>query len=102
MHKCLYVSEILRNICSKVRRLGEFDDSTIALQGELFEARRTLYHLASTCRTMKDPALDILWGDLDSLYPLLCCLPGLHTRTDDYLVSTSRPAPLYTLSTFCI
>ncbi|OJA15932.1 hypothetical protein AZE42_02656 [Rhizopogon vesiculosus] len=85
MHKCLYVSEIVRNICSKVRRLGEVDDSTIALEAELFEARRTLYHFALTCRSMKEPALDILWGDLDSLYPLLCCLPGLHTRTDDNL-----------------
>jgi hypothetical protein len=98
MHRCLYVSEILRNICANVRRFGEVDDSTIELEGELFEARRTLYHLALTCRTMKDPALDILWGDLDSLYPLLCCLPGLHTRIDDILVSVPRLLPLGALS----
>lgn len=100
MHRCLYVSEILRNICANVRRFGEVDDSTIVLEGELFEARRTLYHLALTCRTMKGPALDILWGDLDSLYPLLCCLPGLHTRTDDNLVSVSRPLPMRALSDY--
>jgi len=70
-----------------VRSLEELDDT---LETELLEARRTLYSLALTCRTLSGPALDILWRDLDSLYPLLCCLPGLHTRVDDYIVSVYR------------
>ena len=31
--------------------------------------------LARTCHTFKEPALDILWGELDNLLPLAQCLP---------------------------
>ncbi|KAG2123091.1 hypothetical protein DEU56DRAFT_760170 [Suillus clintonianus] len=84
MHKCLNVSEILHNICTKVRRLGELELDE-ATHEQLFEARRTLFRLALTCRALKDTALDVLWGDLDSLYPLLCSLPNLQTMSGDYI-----------------
>jgi hypothetical protein len=49
----------------------------------LFEAildssngRRALSRLARTCRAFCEPALDILWRDLDSLIPILGLFPG--------------------------
>ncbi|KAG6862181.1 hypothetical protein C0995_004263 [Termitomyces sp. Mi166 len=50
---------------------------------KLFEAildapngRRMLSRLARTCRTLCEPALNILWRDLDSLVPILWQFPG--------------------------
>jgi hypothetical protein len=37
--------------------------------------RATIAALASTCRTFKDPALDVLWKDIEGFKPLLLCLP---------------------------
>ncbi|KAG0707383.1 hypothetical protein DFH29DRAFT_897164 [Suillus ampliporus] len=64
MHVCLLPTEILRDIfsidadCSQVSRLA------------------TLAALARTCRTFKEPALDILWEDIAGFQPLISCLPG--------------------------
>jgi hypothetical protein len=38
-------------------------------------ARRVL-SLLKTCKALYEPALDILWRDLDILAPLVMCLPG--------------------------
>lgn len=44
--------------------------------------RRSLARLARTCKAFKDPALNMLWRDLDSLVPLLSLFPnGLMRRT---------------------
>ncbi|KIJ59271.1 hypothetical protein HYDPIDRAFT_33341 [Hydnomerulius pinastri MD-312] len=49
-------------------------------------ARQALRNLAITCKTLRDPALDVLWRDLDSLYPLLGCLPvEIQGRSDGSL-----------------
>jgi hypothetical protein len=43
--------------------------------------RATIAALARTCRTFKDPALDVLWKDINGFKPLLLCLPeGLIRR----------------------
>jgi hypothetical protein len=34
-----------------------------------------LVALARTCKTFKEPALDMIWADLDDLTPLIRCLP---------------------------
>ncbi|KAF9231636.1 hypothetical protein BU15DRAFT_14666, partial [Melanogaster broomeanus] len=52
------------------------------------EYKETLYSLAVTCRAFKETALDVLWFDLDSLHPLLQCLPvDFHRRSDGCVVS---------------
>ena len=42
--------------------------------------RRSIARLARTCKAFRDPALDILWRDLDSLVPLLGLFPNAILR----------------------
>ena len=59
MHHALEIQEILSNI------FGHFSRSESS----------HLLALAITCRAFKEPALDVLWADLDNLSPLVRCLP---------------------------
>ncbi|KAH7917134.1 hypothetical protein BV22DRAFT_1026932, partial [Leucogyrophana mollusca] len=46
-----------------------------------------LASLARTCRTFRDPALDVLWSFLKSFDPLIRCLPqDLWEMDDDYFL----------------
>ncbi|KAG2338013.1 hypothetical protein BDR05DRAFT_1062970 [Suillus weaverae] len=65
MHLCLLPPEILLQIFS----IHEFDQPTLA-------------SLARTCRTLKEPALDILWKYINGFKPLIVCLPERVTDTD--------------------
>ncbi|THH28300.1 hypothetical protein EUX98_g5884, partial [Antrodiella citrinella] len=48
---------------------------------ESTNGRRTLSRLARTCKAFKEPALNVLWRDLDSFVPLLSLFPnGLMKR----------------------
>lgn len=38
--------------------------------------RRTMSRLARTCKAMCEPALDVLWRELDSLLPLISLFPN--------------------------
>ncbi len=38
--------------------------------------RRMLCRLARTCKAFKDPALDLLWRDLDTVIPLVTLFPN--------------------------
>jgi hypothetical protein len=38
--------------------------------------RRSLSRLARTCRAFSEPALKILWRELDSIVPILGLFPG--------------------------
>jgi hypothetical protein len=57
MHPALQISEVIYTI------------SSCAHQG-------SLPGLASTCRAFERPALDALWRDLQSVEPLVICLPS--------------------------
>jgi hypothetical protein len=37
--------------------------------------KRTLSRLARTCRALSDPALNVLWRELDSLIPIIGLFP---------------------------
>ncbi|KAF8550085.1 hypothetical protein OG21DRAFT_1488059 [Imleria badia] len=51
-----------------------------------------LLALARTCRAFKEPALDVLWEELDNLSPLVRCLPeAIETSHDLFEYSLSRP-----------
>ena len=63
MHHALEIQEILSNIFD--HRLSPYRRVTADLAA-----------LARTCRAFKEPALDLLWRELNDLSPLVLCLPG--------------------------
>jgi hypothetical protein len=40
--------------------------------------RKSLAALAVTCKAFSEPAMDLLWADIDQLEPLLGCVTRLH------------------------
>lgn len=64
MHVCLQVSEILRVIFAKV---------TEVRASNIRSSYATLYHLALTCRTFRELALDALWAHIHASYILVMC-----------------------------
>lgn len=58
------------------------DDAT----SERYEDRRTLASCARVCRSFSDAALDVLWGTLDDVLPLLSIFSCL-TEVNDLKVS---------------
>ncbi|KAI0071244.1 hypothetical protein K474DRAFT_1669184 [Panus rudis PR-1116 ss-1] len=63
MHRCLYISDILPNICDYVMQDGKN------------ESRAAVAYLAQTCSCFYEPAMNTLWRTLNSLVPLFFCLP---------------------------
>ena len=67
MHRALHIQEILIHIFSFYS----------AGWGLLYhDANSYLVALARTCKTFKEPALDMIWAELSNLTPLVRCLPG--------------------------
>ena len=73
MHPALEIPEILLDIFHHCcpPDLSEVDRK---------EAIPDLAALARSCRTFKEPALDVLWGVLIDLSPLVRCLPEASSR----------------------
>ncbi|OJA11048.1 hypothetical protein AZE42_07184 [Rhizopogon vesiculosus] len=72
MHQALFISEILVEIFSHVKDIFEsWNPGT-----ELW--RESLAVLARMCKAFHDPAMDLLWADMDNLEPLLGCVTRLH------------------------
>ncbi|KAJ7643112.1 hypothetical protein DFH06DRAFT_602450 [Mycena polygramma] len=69
MHSCWHVPEILQMI---LEQLGQSRAGDTALA-----------RLAVVCRRFHHPALDLLWRQQYSLVPLLKCLPGVWSGSDD-------------------
>ncbi|EIW78125.1 hypothetical protein CONPUDRAFT_167200 [Coniophora puteana RWD-64-598 SS2] len=63
MHKCLSINEIFCVVCEHLSSSGPSAESG------------ALVALAATCRDFKEPALDVLWAELDHLGPLIMALP---------------------------
>ncbi|KAG9316244.1 hypothetical protein JVU11DRAFT_2271 [Chiua virens] len=75
MHHALQLDEILLHVfsychshCVKTQNVGR--------RGDCFSTAE-LAALARTCRTFKEPALNVLWLELTDLSPLARCLPGV-------------------------
>ncbi|KAG1723265.1 hypothetical protein EDB19DRAFT_1763720 [Suillus lakei] len=66
MHRALAISELLIHILREVYN----DEGPNIRQGIKDIAR-----VSKVCKTFRDPALDFLWRDIDSLLPLLRLLP---------------------------
>lgn len=71
--------DILDEICEYLSYEDEVDADDIA------SSRRTLLRLALTCRAFLEPALDRLWRNLDSLFPLLKVLPAFIQTDGTYV-----------------
>ncbi|KAM5536818.1 hypothetical protein V8D89_009536 [Ganoderma adspersum] len=69
MHQCLCIEDILRVAFDYVDE-HEYDPTQwIYVRRE--HALKTLAALTRTCRTFKDPALDVLWREIPDLYVLI-------------------------------
>lgn len=67
MHKVLQIPELYGHICSYIW----FDKQTLA-------------RLARTCKLLCEPALKLIWQNLDDIAPLIMCMPDdLWERSDD-------------------
>lgn len=85
MHRALHIEEILLNI------FGHCHPADAAWTILRSHATADLAALARTCRTFKEPALDVLWSELIDLSPLAYCLPESHRssrRVIHALIST--------------
>lgn len=90
MHHALEIREILSIIfshCTPLDLLSAYRDED--------DSASDLLALARTCRVFKDPALDLLWRDLDDLSPLVRCLPeAFHTVSGRYCNTVVRWLPV--------
>ncbi|KAG2144263.1 hypothetical protein DEU56DRAFT_236502 [Suillus clintonianus] len=83
MHVCLLPTEILLYI---------FEFSTIEDCNWRPIRVPQLAALARTCRTFKEPALDILWKDIRGFKPLISCLPeGISSTDTQGYLTLKRP-----------
>ncbi|KIJ05047.1 hypothetical protein PAXINDRAFT_103929, partial [Paxillus involutus ATCC 200175] len=76
MHPCLNIAEIQERIFAHVRGPVLYEGKLDYRQRQsIATARRTLAALARTCSSFTEPAVDVLWYDLDTFEPLLRSLP---------------------------
>jgi hypothetical protein len=72
MHRALtLVSEVLFEIIANLNQIPSSPD-------EESLSRNSLAALARTCKTFHEPAMDVLWSDMEGLEPLLGCVARLH------------------------
>ncbi|KIK95530.1 hypothetical protein PAXRUDRAFT_11391 [Paxillus rubicundulus Ve08.2h10] len=70
MHKCLTIDEILTNIFQHAFMISKPDPKS-----RKFRDRHTLASLAITCRYFLDPALNVLYYEINDLLWLIRCMP---------------------------
>ncbi|KAG1746722.1 uncharacterized protein EDB91DRAFT_1118506 [Suillus paluster] len=78
MHRALQLDDIIYILFHHVNELEP--SSKYSELGDF--GRKTLAALARTCRIFHEPALNVLWGDLYFLYPLVECLQ--HSGDDSW------------------
>ncbi|KAG1844217.1 hypothetical protein DFJ58DRAFT_731328 [Suillus subalutaceus] len=64
MHRCLQIAELFDAVCKRVLATGHHG---------------SLAALCRTCRLFHEPALNILYKSLESLRPLMFCVPAIVT-----------------------
>ncbi|EPQ57137.1 hypothetical protein GLOTRDRAFT_92273 [Gloeophyllum trabeum ATCC 11539] len=82
MHRCLTVREVVLEIC---RVLKTFQDDS-----DEYKPSKDLAGIARSCRALSDPALDVLWEELDYSFQLQHLLP---VYGEDY----RRPDEVYAI-----
>ncbi|KAG6810990.1 hypothetical protein H0H92_009530 [Tricholoma furcatifolium] len=71
MHRCLQIPEILNSIFSQIIDTKPTEDRWVQFPGSI-----ALVNIALTCRSFKEPALNVLWRSILGLDPILRCLPS--------------------------
>ncbi|KAG2338810.1 hypothetical protein BDR05DRAFT_675187 [Suillus weaverae] len=66
MHRAFAITELLTHILREV-----YNDEGLNLRQGIKDIAR----VSQVCKTFRDPALDFLWRNIDSLLPLLRLLP---------------------------
>ncbi|KAG1750766.1 hypothetical protein EDB19DRAFT_1606660, partial [Suillus lakei] len=69
MHHALLIPEILLAIFAHVNEIVDLSSDDSARDESL--PRQSLASLATTCKTFHEPAMDLLWANIDELEPLL-------------------------------
>ncbi|KAG2139114.1 uncharacterized protein EDB93DRAFT_1164156, partial [Suillus bovinus] len=69
MHQALIIPEVLLEVFTHVNK-SSFTRIT--------SARKSLAALAITCKMFHEPAMDLLWAEINHLEPLLGCVTRLH------------------------
>ncbi|KAG2137853.1 uncharacterized protein EDB93DRAFT_752653 [Suillus bovinus] len=77
MHRALCVSEILLQVFMHVNRVLDPYAPLLSYR-EISLARKSFAALARTCKLFYEPAMDLLWAELDGIKPLLGCVTRLH------------------------
>ncbi|KAG1892906.1 uncharacterized protein F5891DRAFT_1176639, partial [Suillus fuscotomentosus] len=77
MHRALLVSEILLEVFMHVNKVLDPYASILSYR-EISLARKSFAALARTCKPFYEPAMDLLWAELDGIEPLLGCVTRLH------------------------
>ncbi|GLB38758.1 hypothetical protein LshimejAT787_0506230 [Lyophyllum shimeji] len=65
MHRSLQIPEIVKLICEQLE----------VINPQTSEQFKCLAAFLRTCRAFHEPALSIVWSNVDSLVPLLKCMP---------------------------
>lgn len=82
MHNCLRVAELFDRICRlAIVSEGHNEWPTAGMS--------TLAALCRTCHLFHEPALNILYKSLESLRPLLSCLPTTIILTEEKAIIVS-------------
>jgi hypothetical protein len=76
MHQALLVPEILLDIFDHVNESVDLPSDDPPCERLL--SLQSLASLATTCKTFHEPAMDLLWANIDELEPLLGCVTRLH------------------------
>ncbi|KIJ62024.1 hypothetical protein HYDPIDRAFT_30843 [Hydnomerulius pinastri MD-312] len=71
MHRALLLPELLRYLFSYFEELDRDNWPMVPTP-----SRKALAALARTCRAFQDPALDVLWAELNEPNPLVKCMPS--------------------------
>ncbi|KAF8551995.1 hypothetical protein OG21DRAFT_1466340, partial [Imleria badia] len=74
MHHAFHIEEILINIFSFCHTFRIRRPPRGPTRRQRWYANSDLAALARTCRTFKEPALDMIWAELNDLTPLVRCL----------------------------
>ena len=76
MHACLYNEDIFVHILRFVVVLNHLSEhDPLAGYHQEWDYNPTLVSLARTCKTFMQPSLDVIWGIIPSLAPLLKTFP---------------------------
>ncbi|KAH6906482.1 hypothetical protein BKA70DRAFT_1287743 [Coprinopsis sp. MPI-PUGE-AT-0042] len=88
MHRCLIIDEILLEIFRQVLLMEHSSTAYLPVKS------KTVAGLARTCRTFRNPALAVLWHELNGVAQLFCVLPATKLRWKDAATGPGVNGPL--------